>query len=355
MENGILHVDMNNFYASVETLFAPEYRDVPMAVAGDKESRHGIILAKNMLAKKMGVQTAEPIWQAMRKCPGLQLVKPHRERYAEYSRMAQEIYCRFTDLVEPFSLDECWLDVYGSERLFGDGEQIAQQIRRTVKKELGLTVSIGVSYNKVFAKLGSDYKKPDAVTVFGREQMESVIWKLPAQALLFVGPHTGKTLEKFGIHTIGDIARMELPAMRRMLGRAGEALWTYANGLDASPVAAAGAAEPPKTIGNSTHPAPRCDFGRGGPPHPAGAGGVRGQPPAAPRDEGGRGTADGEERGLSRVSATVQAGARRVRRPLPVPGRPGAVPQGGPALVGAAAGPAGGKAGRGQRGPAELF
>ena len=223
-----------------------------MAVAGDKESRHGIILAKNMLAKKMGVQTAEPIWQAMRKCPGLQLVKPHRERYAEYSHMAQEIYCRFTDLVEPFSLDECWLDVYGSERLFGDGEQIAQQIRRTVKKELGLTVSIGVSYNKVFAKLGSDYKKPDAVTVFGREQMENVIWKLPAQALLFVGPHTGKTLEKFGIHTIGDIARMELPAMRRMLGRAGEALWTYANGLDTSPVAAAGAAEPPKTIGNST-------------------------------------------------------------------------------------------------------
>ena len=154
--------------------------------------------------------------------------------------------------MEAFSLDECWLDVYGSERLFGDGEQIAQQIRRAVKEELGLTVSIGVSYNKVFAKLGSDYKKPDAVTVFGREQMESVIWKLPAQALLFVGPHTEKTLEKFGIHTIGDIARMELPAMRRMLGKTGEALWTYANGLDHSPVAAAGAGEPPKTIGNST-------------------------------------------------------------------------------------------------------
>lgn len=190
MENGILHVDMNNFYASVETLFAPQYKDVPMAVAGDKESRHGIILAKNMLAKSMGVQTAEPIWQAKRKCPNLQLVPPHRERYLQYSRMAQEIYYRFTDQVEAFSLDECWLDVYGSERLFGDGEQIAQQIRRAVKEELGLTVSIGVSYNKVFAKLGSDYKKPDAVTVFGREQMESVIWKLPAQALLFVGPHT---------------------------------------------------------------------------------------------------------------------------------------------------------------------
>ena len=187
MENGILHVDMNNFYASVETLFAPQYKDVPMAVAGDKESRHGIILAKNMLAKSMGVQTAD--------CP--------------------------------------------ANPPGGEGGA-------------GLTVSIGVSYNKVFAKLGSDYKKPDAVTVFGREQMESVIWKLPAQALLFVGPHTEKTLEKFGIHTIGDIARMELPAMRRMLGKTGEALWTYANGLDHSPVAAAGAGEPPKTIGNST-------------------------------------------------------------------------------------------------------
>lgn len=248
----ILHVDGNNFFASCECLHRPELREVPMAVAGDPESRHGIILAKNMLAKSMGVQTAEPIWQAMRKCPNLQLVPPHRERYLQYSRMAQEIYYRFTDQVEAFSLDECWLDVYGSERLFGDGEQIAQQIRRAVKEELGLTVSIGVSYNKVFAKLGSDYKKPDAVTVFGREQMESVIWKLPAQALLFVGPHTEKTLEKFGIHTIGDIARMELPAMRRMLGKTGEALWTYANGLDHSPVAAAGAGEPPKTIGNST-------------------------------------------------------------------------------------------------------
>ena len=252
MENGILHVDMNNFYASVETLFAPQYKDVPMAVAGDKESRHGIILAKNMLAKSMGVQTAEPIWQAMRKCPDLQLVPPHHRRYAEFSRLAQKIYYDYTDRVEPFGLDECWLDVYGSQRLFGDGEEIAQAIRQRVKAELGLTVSVGVSFNKVFAKLGSDYKKPDAVTVFGREQMESVIWKLPAQALLFVGPHTEKTLEKFGIHTIGDIARMELPAMRRMLGKTGEALWTYANGLDHSPVAAAGAGEPPKTIGNST-------------------------------------------------------------------------------------------------------
>lgn len=251
MENGILHVDMNNFYASVETLYAPQYKDVPMAVAGDKESRHGIILAKNMLAKQCGVKTAEPIWQAKRKCPDLQLVPPHHQRYAHFSGLAKKLYCEYTDLVEPFSLDECWLDVYGSERLFGDGEQIAQQIRERVKKELGLTVSIGVSFNKVFAKLGSDYKKPDAVTVFGRDKMESVIWKLPCEALLFVGPHTGKALKKFGLRTIGDIARMELPAMSRMLGRIGETLWVYANGLDDSPVSAVNSKEAAKSIGNS--------------------------------------------------------------------------------------------------------
>jgi len=251
MENGILHVDMNNFYASVETLYAPQYKNVPMAVAGDKESRHGIILAKNMLAKQCGVKTAEPIWQAKRKCPDLQLVPPHHERYAHFSRLAKKIYCEYTDLVEAFSLDECWLDVYGSERLFGDGEQIAQQIRERVKKELGLTVSIGVSFNKVFAKLGSDYKKPDAVTVFGRDKMESVIWKLPCEALLFVGPHTEKTLKKFGLRTIGDIARMELPAISRMLGRIGETLWIYANGLDDSPVSPADSHETAKSIGSS--------------------------------------------------------------------------------------------------------
>ena len=251
MENGILHVDMNNFYASVETLYAPEYRDVPMAVAGDRESRHGIILAKNMLAKQQGVQTAEPIWQAKKKCPDLQLVPPHFERYSYFSRLAKKIYCDYTDLVESFSLDECWLDVYGSERLFGNGEEIAQQIRQRVKDELGLTVSIGVSFNKVFAKLGSDYKKPDAVTVFGRDKMESVIWNLPCDALLFVGPHTEKTLKKFGIRTIGDIARLELSAMRSMLGRTGETLWLYANGLDDSPVCPAGHREAPKSIGNS--------------------------------------------------------------------------------------------------------
>ncbi len=252
MENGILHVDMNNFYASVETLYAPQYRDVPMAVAGDKESRHGIILAKNMLAKAKGVQTAEPIWQAMRKCPGLQLVPPHHERYAYFSQLAKKIYQDYTDRVEAFSLDECWLDVYGSGLLFGDGRRIAETIRQRVKAELGLTVSIGVSFNKIFAKLGSDYKKPDAVTEFGRREMEEIIWNMPCSDLLLVGPSTEKTLRRYGLHTIGDIARMEPGVMRSLLGRMGETLWGYANGLDDSPVQRVDAQEEPKSIGNST-------------------------------------------------------------------------------------------------------
>lgn len=252
MENGILHVDMNNFYASVETLYAPQYKDVPMAVAGDKESRHGIILAKNMLAKLQGVQTAEPIWQAMRKCPDLQLVPPHHERYVMFSHMAKKIYAGYTDRVEPFSLDECWLDVYGSERLFGTGREIAEDIRRRVKDELGLTVSIGVSFNKVFAKLGSDYKKPDAVTEFGRREMEEIIWKMPCKELLFVGPSTEAALHKYGVHTIGDIARLDRRTINSLLGRRGDILWVYANGLDASPVQRIDAQEAPKTIGSST-------------------------------------------------------------------------------------------------------
>lgn len=251
MENGILHIDMNNFYASVETLYHPEYREVPMAVAGDKESRHGIILAKNMLAKQAGVQTAEAIWQAKKKCPQLVLCKPHHKRYEEFSRRAKAIYSEYTDLVESFGLDECWLDVYGSERLFGTGEEIAETIRARVKRELGLTVSIGVSFNKAFAKLGSDYKKPDAITVFGQAEMRSIIWKMPCEALLFVGPSTEKTLKKYGLFTIGDLAAMDLPAMRKLLGRSGETLWKYANGLDDSPVASLQHHEEAKSVGHS--------------------------------------------------------------------------------------------------------
>ena len=251
MENGILHIDMNNFYASVETLYAPELKNVPMAVAGDEKNRHGIILAKNMLAKQYGVQTAEPIGQALKKCPGLTLVPPHHDRYHYFSRRAKAIYCEYTDRVESFGLDECWLDVYGSERLFGDGEKIAYTIKDRIRQELGLTVSVGVSFNKIFAKLGSDYKKPDAVTVFGREQMESVIWQLPCDTLLFVGPSTRKALDRLGLYTIGDVARAPLPVLRKALGRMGETLWMYANGKDDSPVRRADVREEAKSIGNS--------------------------------------------------------------------------------------------------------
>lgn len=251
MDRAILHVDMNNFYASVESIAHPEYRLVPMAVAGDKASRHGIILAKNMLAKEKGVKTAEPIWQAQRKCPGLVLVEPHHDLYDLYSQKARELYYRYTDRVESFGLDECWLDVTGSRRLFGSGEEIAHRIREQVKEELGLTVSVGVSFNKIFAKLGSDYKKPDAVTVFGRREMERIIWKLPVGDLLFVGPKTGKTLDKFGITTIGQVAQAGDKAMEAMLGKSGEMLWRYASGLDDSPVTLVGQEEGVKTVGNS--------------------------------------------------------------------------------------------------------
>lgn len=251
MENPILHIDMNNFFASVECLFAPQYREVPMAVAGDPNSRHGIILAKNMPAKRMGVKTAETIWQAQRKCPNLVLLPPHFERYHEYSEQAKEIYVQYTDQVESFGLDECWLDVGGSERLFGTGEQIAQEIRLRIKKELGLTVSVGVSFSKGFAKLGSDYKKPDAVTVFSRENYRQLVWAQPVENLLFVGANTKKTLNKFGLHTIGDIALADRGWLHRTLGKSGEALWFAANGEDDSAVQRIDAQEDAKTIGNS--------------------------------------------------------------------------------------------------------
>lgn len=252
MENGILHIDMNNFFASVECLYQPELKEVPMAVAGDEETRRGIILAKNMKAKELGIKTAETIGSAKQKCPDLVLVPPHFERYREYSYKAKELYNSYTDKVESFGLDECWLDVRGSERLFGNGEHIAHEIRVRVKRELGLTVSVGVSFNKVFAKLGSDYKKPDAVTVFSKEDFKDVVWKLPAGDMLYVGPKMAKTLGKFGIHTIGDIAQTDILMLKRRFGKAGEQIWLMANGMDTSAVDSAEHHTEAKSIGNSS-------------------------------------------------------------------------------------------------------
>ncbi len=246
----ILHCDMNGFYASVELLDRPDLDGQPVAVCGDPDSRHGIILAKNELAKRAGVVTAETIWQAKRKCPDLQLVRPHRSKYTHYSKLINQIYLRYTDLVEPFSIDESWLDVTASQNLFGSGREIADEIRRTVREETGLTLSAGVSWNKIFAKLGSDYKKPDATTEITRENYQQILWPLPARDMIFVGKSTAEKLLKSGIKTIGDMARSDPKLLTSLLGKQGQMLWNYANGYDNAPVSRYGEAEPVKSVGN---------------------------------------------------------------------------------------------------------
>lgn len=248
----ILHCDCNSFYASVESLDRPALRAVPMAVCGDPKSRHGIILAKNEPAKGFGIRTAETVAQALRKCPQLVLVPPHHERYAQISRLINDIYGSYTDQVEPFSIDESWLDVTGSLHLFGTGRQIADELRRRVREEIGITISVGVSFNKIFAKLGSDYQKPDATTVITRDDFRDILWPLPAEDMVFVGEVSAQALAAHGIRTIGDMAAAGRERMRAVLGSAGETLWTYAMGLDESRVRRADEAEPPKSIGCGT-------------------------------------------------------------------------------------------------------
>ncbi len=237
----------------MESIDHPEYRTVPMAVAGDPTRRHGIILAKNEKAKAFGVQTAEAIWQAQRKCPNLLLIPPHHEKYEEVSRRINEIYRNYTDLVEPFSIDESWLDVTGSQRLFGDGKTIADRLRREVKQKIGVTISVGVSYNKIFAKLGSDYKKPDATTVIFPEDVPRIVWNLPVGDLFGVGRKMKAELESLGIRTIGNLAAADPEFLTRRFGKAGQTLSLYARGLDDAPVRSQ--REPVKSVGNGvTYP-----------------------------------------------------------------------------------------------------
>lgn len=250
----ILHCDLNNFFASVECLGREDLKGKPVAVAGSVEKRHGIILAKNEAAKKFGVKTAEAVWQAEQKCPDLVLLPPHYEKYNYYSNIVREIYEKYTDVIEPFGIDECWLDVTGSTMLFGSGEKMANEIRETVKKETGLTVSVGVSFNKIFAKLGSDYKKPDAVTVIDKEHFREIVWPLDAGEMLGVGRATKQSLRRLGLMTIGDIAATKPETLRMVLGKGGETLWRFASGLDNSPVISSQFAPPPKSIGRSTTP-----------------------------------------------------------------------------------------------------
>ena len=245
----VLHSDCNSFFASVECVSNPELKRVPMAVAGSVEKRHGIILAKNDLAKKYKIQTAEPIWKAKQKCPELVIVQPNYSEYVKYSRAVNEIYLGYTDLVERFGIDESWLDVTGSRRLFGDGKTIAEEIRNKIKNELGITVSIGVSFNKIFAKLGSDYKKPDAVTLIPRDGFERIVYPLPVSDLLFVGKRACDALFKMNIRTIGDLANADEGFVTKKLGKNGSVLIRYARGEDNEPVKPFGYEEEIKSVG----------------------------------------------------------------------------------------------------------
>ena len=250
MDRVILHSDLNGFFASVETVLNPSLANYPMAVCGDPDKRHGIILAKNEKAKAVGVATAETIWAAKQKCPSLVLVKPHHDIYEKFSAQVNAIYRQYTDLVEPFGIDESWLDVSGSEKLFGDGFTIANEIRERVKREMGLTVSVGVSFNKTFAKLGSDLKKPDAVTVIDRAHFKEIVWRVPVSDLLYVGKNAAKVLYDARIKTIGELACASPDFLEYKLGKLGLMLHSYANGEDDEPVRSVYDKRQVKSVGN---------------------------------------------------------------------------------------------------------
>lgn len=247
----ILHSDINSCYASIEHLHHPELSGKPLAVGGDPEKRHGIVLTADYMAKKRGVKTGMALWQAKQVCPEITFISPRMDLYLRFSRMAHEICGEYTDLQEPYGIDESWLDVTNSCSLKGDGYQIAQEISNRMKKELGITVSVGVSFNKIFAKLGSDYKKPDAITTMYESEFRMKAWELPVSDLLYVGRSTNKKLESLGIRTIGGLAQMDEKILQSRLGKMGAVLWAFANGYDDSPVKRENTSAPIKSIGNS--------------------------------------------------------------------------------------------------------
>ncbi len=250
MDRSILHVDANCFYAAVEMLHHPEYEGQPLAVGGDVEKRHGIILTANYIAKRRGVKTGSALWEARQACPNLVIVPPDYDQYLRFSRYMREMYADYSDRVESFGLDECWIDVTDSVGIRGDGLTIAHELNRKVKSELGITVSVGVSWNKIFAKFGSDYKKPDAVTDVNRDNYRQIVWQKPAADLLYVGRATKRKLAGVGIHTIGQIAEADPAYLHRMLGKQGLMLSVFAHGEDKTPVAKENTDAPIKSIGN---------------------------------------------------------------------------------------------------------
>lgn len=252
MDRVILHSDLNNFYASVECMENPELKNKPVAVCGNPQNRHGIILAKNILAKEKGVKTGNTLWEAQQKCPDILFIPPRFDKYIEISKSVRKIYYDYTNLIESFGIDECWLDVTKSIPLFPSGEDIAEKIRQRVKKEIGVTVSIGVSFNKIFAKLGSDMKKPDAITVIDKNNFKSTIWQLPISELLYAGRATTKKLAKLNIFTIGDMAKADSVIIKQHLGKNGLMLQLYAQGRDESAVKNVDYSREIKSIGNGT-------------------------------------------------------------------------------------------------------
>lgn len=250
----ILHCDMNNYFASIECLHQPELQDKPVAVCGAAEMRQGIVLAKNGIAKALGVLTGESIPEARAKCPALVVVKPHYPLYLKYAKLARRIYADYTDNITVYGLDEAWLDVTGSLSLYGDGVAIADRIRERIKSELGLTISVGVSFNRIFAKLGSDMKKPDATTLISRENFKEIVWKLPSKELLFVGKSIQHKLFLHRILSIGDIAAAEPLLLKKILGKVGLMLWQFANGDDSSFIPDENEETLIKSIGNNSTP-----------------------------------------------------------------------------------------------------
>lgn len=248
----ILHCDLNNFYASVEQKLHPEYDGMPLAVCGDPKARHGIVLAKNQLAKQAGVKTAETIWEAKQKCPELVLVEPHFDEYVKYSKQVFEIYTSFTDRVESFGIDECRLDVTGCERLFGDGKAITDTLRKTVKEKTGLTISVGVSFTKTLAKLGSDLKKPDATTVLDEKHYMQIIGNMPPSEMIMVGKHTSEKLEKLNIRTIKDLANADRNALRYQFGIIADTLVNAAQGIETEEVKKYYDVRIPKSVSKGT-------------------------------------------------------------------------------------------------------
>ena len=249
-ERVVLHCDINHCYAQIEEMKHPELKNVAMAVGGHEESRHGIILTKNLLAKKYNIKTGESLREALKKCPDLLIIHPHYDDYLYYTEKVKDIYREYSDRVESFGLDEAWIDCTESVKIFGSGKEIAQIIQKRVLEEVGLTVSIGVSFNKIFAKLGSDMMKPMGLVVIDRDNFKETAWNLPVEDLLYVGRSTQIKLNLFGIKTIGDLAQFDIVALKRNLGKMGEIIWYFANGYDNSEVAITGTTSEIKSIGN---------------------------------------------------------------------------------------------------------